>query len=252
MTAFRPAIFAIHLLRAATALLCGAAMQAARLPAQETVRPAAEEVEGTIVHYLSETPFRWEGAAGNPLENMAQSLGALWGQKDTEITSERLENIKRQITWEGLKDAAVNGHAFRSGSARMLRQRQVFVIHGYEYCHARTAAKFEPLLVAAREGKPAMAEFVLLCRTGEHASEGRKFHYSSLRDKEIFVAQSNCGNLVYRWLDMQTRPDTGFGAAQSAAIRTAGTAAEAVLAVAKRKPASSPAKTTKQSPARIL
>jgi hypothetical protein len=223
----------------AAALLCGVGLSGGADPVARPESEASktaetgESVEGNIVHvhYLSETPYRWEGTAGNPLEAAARSLSSLWGQQDSETTGDRLENIQRQITWFGLRDAAINGHPFRSGTAGMTRQRQVFVIHGYEFCEAQQEARLDPLLVAARDGKPAMAEFVLLCRTGEHADEGRKFHFSSLRDKEILVDRGNCAELVYRWLDMQTFPETGFRAGQAASLRTPASAAEAVLSV---------------------
>ena len=92
-------------------------------------------------------------------------------------------------------------------------------------------AGFDALLVAAKEGKPATAEFVVLCRKGEYKSEHLEFQWTRLEEKEILVDRGNCGDLVHRWINLQTVPHTGRTGIALASLRNAESAEQAILSV---------------------
>ena len=184
-------------------------------------------VAGTTVHYVSETTYRWEG--GNPLESIARVLSNCWA--DGAPNGETLPSIQRQLHRDALNTAARYGRADPKRSLPGERQRQVFSIHGWEYCFYRQEAKFDALLVAAKDGKPATAEFVVLCRKGEYKGPNLEFQWGRLEDKEILVDRGNCGELVHLWIDLQTVPYTGRKGIALASLRNAESAEQAILSV---------------------
>jgi hypothetical protein len=138
-----------------------------------------------------------------------------------EGTTERLTNLRPELSWERLAITARTNRA------------QAFVVHGYEFIEQRETARFEELLVPSRSGKAATTEFVIL-RQKPHSggTSGRKFSMMDLDGRDILVDRGGCGELVYRWLDVEVRPETGDSTLQNLAeFRSASSPAEAILAV---------------------
>jgi hypothetical protein len=168
------------------------------------------------VAYVAEIPNQWQSEAGNPLELWARRLSAEWSGGHGS-GSERLRNIRPELSWDRLARIARTGKA------------HAFVVHGYEFIERGEEAHLEVLLVPSRDGRAAMTEFVIL---RQRAGGGRQFDMHDLKDREIFVDRGGCGDLVYRWLDHEIRPGTGDpGRNDLAQFRTASNAAEAILAV---------------------
>jgi hypothetical protein len=169
------------------------------------------------VSYVSEVP--WPSGAGeaNPLEWWAKRLSTDWAATPTDGNS-KVNNLRPELSWNHLKKSALNGRA------------QIFVIQGYELLEQGAAARIEALLTPAQNGKAAMTEFVILRR--KEAKEGARFTMSDLEDKEILVDRGGCGDLVYRWLETEIKPDTGNAHRETfAEFHSANSAAEAILSV---------------------
>jgi hypothetical protein len=178
------------------------------------------------ISYISEVP--WPSGAGeaNPLERWAKRLSTDWAPAPTDGNS-RINNLRPELSWNQLRKSAVTGRA------------QIFVIHGYELLEQGTAAKIEALLTPAKNGKAATTEFVIYRR--REPKEGARFTMSQLEDQDILVDRGGCGDLVYRWLETEIKPDTGDGRPTSvegsahretfAEFRSANNAAEAILSV---------------------
>jgi hypothetical protein len=117
-----------------------------------------------------------------------------------------------------LKKSALNNRA------------QIFVIQAYELLEQGPAAGIEGLLTPAKNGKAATTEFVILRR--REAKEGPRFTMSDLEDQEILVDRGGCGDLVYRWLETEIKPDTGNIHRETfAEFHSAKNAAEAIFSV---------------------
>jgi hypothetical protein len=197
-------------------------LSCAVLRAEEAAgQPAADgnaksgPVSATVA-YVAEIPYQWQSETGNPLELWARRLSSKWSGGHGS-GSERLRNIRAELSWDRLARIARTGKA------------HAFVVHGYEFIERGEEAHLEALLVPSRDGRAAMTEFIIL---RQRAGGGRQFDMHDLKDREILLDRGGCGDLVYRWLDHEIRPGTGDpGRNDLAQFRTASNAAEAILAV---------------------
>jgi len=201
------------------ALLLHAAPGAAMDPASVAV---AAPAEGVVVSFVAEVPWPADAGMANPLERWARKLSAQWAPPPGESNA-RVRNLKPELSWKRLAQTARNKTA------------DLFPVHGYEFLEQGTEAEMEALLTPSREGKAATTEFVIIGRRGAQA-EGQKFSITELSGKQILVDRGGCGDLVYRWLEVEIVPATGKArkdnyAQTFADFRTASSAAEAVLAV---------------------
>ncbi len=193
-------------------------------PVLAQVKPAAGSAgltdEEATVAYVAEVPWQWNSEQGNPLEHWARKLAAHWAKQPME-GDERLRNLLPELSWERL-----------AKSSRSL-QAGAFVVHGYEWIENADAARLDALLVPAIDGKAAMTEFVILRQRRERKiGDARKFSMEELWKKDILVDRGDCGELVYRWLDHEIRPETGAKRREDHAdYRSAADPVEAVLAV---------------------
>ena len=197
------------------------------LPALLAVLPARAQfpapllpVPEVTVAYVSEVPWPADAGAANPLERWAKQLSAAWAAPASEGNA-RLNNLRPELSWDRLKKSALN------------RKADVFTLHGYEWLESGTSAQLEVLLTPARDGKAALTEFVILRPRAARPADGdRKFTMQDLEDSDILVDRGGCGELVYRWLDVEIVPVTGDSRRENfAEFRSASSATEAVLAV---------------------
>lgn len=172
---------------------------------------------GVTVSYVSEVPWPADSGEGNPLERWAKKLSADWAAPPSEVDA-HLKNLRPELSWGHLKRDALNNVA------------QVFVIQAYELLEQGQSAGIEALLTPARNGKAANTEFVILRR--REAADGPRFTMRQLEDQEILVDRGGCGDLVYRWLETEIKPDTGNAHRETfAQFHSAKSPAEAILAV---------------------
>lgn len=187
--------------------------------AEEAGAPRLTNVEATVA-YVSEVPWQWNGEQGNPLEKWARQLSADWAnhQGDGE---ERLRNLLPELSWKRL---AITASSNMAGA---------FVVHGYEWIENGAAAGLDALLIPSKDGKADMTEFVILRqRTARTGGDRPKFNMEELFEKQILVDRGGCGELVYRWLDREIRPETGTTRREDHAdFRSAASPAQAVLSV---------------------
>lgn len=178
--------------------------------------------EGVVVAFVAEVPWPADAGMANPLELWARKLSAAWSPPPGESNA-RVRNLKPELSWKRLAQTARNKTA------------DLFPVHGYEYLEQGTEADMEALLTPSREGKAAKTEFIIIGRQGER-TEGQQFSITELSGKQILVDRGGCGDLVYRWLEVEIVPATGKARAENYAqtfadFRTATSATEAVLAV---------------------
>lgn len=184
--------------------------------------PAADTPLELTVSFVSEVPWPADAGAANPLERWARMLSSEWSAPANE-SSARVNNLKPELSWERLAKTARTNKA------------DIFMVHGYEYLEGGAAAKIEALLTPALEGKAAMTEFVILSRRGMLRA-GEKFSWMDLAGKQILVDRGGCGELVYRWLEVDILLATGIKrqpnyAMNFADFRSAFSTAEAILSV---------------------
>ena len=134
-----------------------------------------------------------------------------------------MNNLKPELSWERLAKTARTNKA------------DIFMVQGYEFLEGGSAAKIEALLTPALEGKAAMTEFVILSRRGSFPA-GDKFNWMDLAGKQILVDRGGCGELVYRWLEVDILLTTGIKRQRNVALnfadfRSAFSTAGAILAV---------------------
>lgn len=193
-------------------------------PGRGQVKAATEaapltEVEATVA-YVSEVPWQWDAEQGNPLEKWARKLSSEWAKAPGDADHHQ-RNLRPELSWERLAMTA------------RTQKAEAFVVHGYELIENGDAAQLDELLVPSRDRKAAVTEFVIL-RQRRTRAEGdeRKFSMDDLWKKEILVDRGGCGELVYRWLDREIRPETGaIRRDRHADYRSASSAVHAVLAV---------------------
>lgn len=176
----------------------------------------AELEPGTIpvVAYVSEVPYQWTGAMGNPLELWARKLSSAWAASYADGGA-TIANLRPELSWERLEKLSRTGKA------------DAFAIQGYELIERGAAANLEALLVPTKNGKAAMVEFIILRRR-----EAEPFRIAKLEKKKIRVDRGGCGELVNRWLDCEIIPETGDSKREYLAeFYSASSAAEAVLDV---------------------
>ena len=186
---------------------------------QEAGGPHLTTLEATVA-YVSEIPWQWNGEQGNPLEKWARQLSADWAKNQGD-GHERLRNLLPELSWQRLAITARNNMA------------SAFVVHGYEWIEKGAAARLDALLIPSKDGKAAMTEFVILRqRTQRAPGDALKFSTEDLFEKQILVDRGGCGDLVYRWLDREIRPETGtIRREDHADFRSAASPAQAVLSV---------------------
>ena len=198
-------------------LTAGAQGGAQTVPLAESESMTEEEA---TVAYVSEVPWQWNSEQGNPVEHWARKLAAHWIKKP-DNGDERLRNLLPQLSWERLAKTSRN------------RGAGAFVVHAYEWIERGDDARLDALLVPSRDGRAAMTQFVILRQRRElRTGEERKFSMEDLRRKDILVDRGGCGELVYRWLDCEIKPETGAKHREDHAdYRSATGPTEAVLAV---------------------
>jgi len=198
------------------------------VPAEAEAVPSVSQI---VVAYVSEVPWPSYAGMANPLERWARQISASWASPASESHA-RLSNLcPEQSLRQIYKDAGKQAE----------RKADVYLVHGYELLEQGTPASLAPLLVPSCNGKAGMAEFVILRRRDAvEGAGGVKFSMNDLRSnkndprskKNIPVDRAGCGELVYRWLDVELMPVSGDLRRENfAEFRTATNAAEAVLSV---------------------
>jgi hypothetical protein len=200
----------------------GTAM-AGDLEAETQVPPGSSAASGVVVSYVSEVPWPAYAGMANPLERWARQLSASWAAPAA-ASSARLNNLRPELSFRQMLKDAGNGTR---------RKADVYLVHGYELLELGEGAPLQPLLIPSCNGKPSMAEFVILRRRQAPEPGGsQKFSMEELAHKIILVDRGGCGELVYRWLEAELVPVSGHSRRENfAEFRTATNAMEAVLSV---------------------
>lgn len=198
-------------------------VMAGDLKAQARIPPRSFVASGVVVSYVSEVPWPAYAGMANPLERWARQLSASWAAPATS-SSARLSNLRPELSFRQMLEDA---------GSRTGRKADVYLVHGYELLELGKGAPLQPLLIPSRNGKPSMAEFVILRNRQDPDPGGRQqFSMDELTHKIILVDRGGCGELVYRWLEAEIVRVSGQSKRENfAEFRTATNAMEAVLSV---------------------
>lgn len=175
---------------------------------------------GIIISYVSEVPWPVEPGQIEPLERWAKKLSADWGAPPPG-GGVRLNNLRGETSFaEQRKSALVP-----------IPRAHVFVMHAFEALEHEKSTNLEALLTPAINGKADMTEFVML-RHRPPAGQASSFTFRDLAGQTVLVDRSGCGDLVYRWLETEIKPETGASNRDTIAdFHSARSSSEAILAV---------------------
>ncbi len=217
---------------ATAALLRGLVLSGLMFPAgltvaQESSLPPAvagpAAAASVVVSYVSEVPWPSYAGMANPLERWARQLSSSWAAPATESAA-RLNNLHPELSFRQLLKTAANP---------LRRKADVYLVHGYELLEQGESPPLEAFLTPSSNGRASMAEFVILRkRMAPGPGSDTRFSLRDLAQKIILVDRGGCGELVYRWLEVEIVPLSGHSKRENfAEFRTAANATEAVLSV---------------------